>query len=94
MGYTPSVSTEKMGGYTNYEVEFDEYIEWDDDIVGVALPYTTKYLYLRDLEKPRAMFCMYSHCPIEYVLAMLKGLYPVGIRYRIYNSNDAWIPFH
>jgi hypothetical protein len=83
-----------MGWYTNYEVEFDESIIWDDDMVEMALPYTTKYIYLRELEKPRAIFCMYSHCSIDDVLAMLKSFYPVGIRYRIYNTNDAWIPFH
>lgn len=82
-----------MGGYTNYEVEFDTPIDWDDDNVRRCLiTFIVQYLYLRDMDKPRVMLCVYSHNPIEVILTALKSLYSVGIRYRIYNS-DAWITF-
>lgn len=80
-----------MGWFINYEVEFDDGVELDDgDLKRCLEPFNTLHLYLRDLDKPRVMICMYSQHPIESILSALKSLYPVGIRYHIYNSGD-WI---
>ena len=81
-----------MGWYTNYEVEFAYDIDWDDYTVAKALPHAAKHLYLRDLEKPRVMLCVYSQEPVEDILVVLKGLYSTGLRYRIYNSTE-WTTF-
>jgi len=79
-----------MGWFTNYEVEFAESIDWDDGDVRRALqPFNVQHIYLRDLNKPRVILCLYSQNPVEKILAALKGLYPVGMRYQVYNSG-AW----
>jgi len=84
-----------MGWYTNYEVEFEDYINWDDNDVKLCLnPFNIDYLYLRDMDKPRVILCVYSQNPVENILIALKSLYSVGTRYRIYNSGDAWIAFN
>ena len=84
----------KMGGYTNYEVEFDDFIDWDDNDVKRCLnPFNVDYLWLRDMNKPRVMLCVYSHSPVNNILMVLNILYSVGIRYRIYNSDEAWVAF-
>lgn len=81
-----------MGWYTNYEVEFDDFIDWDDNDVKRCLkPFNVDYLYLRDMNKPRVILCVYSHNPVKNILMALKSIYSVGIRYRVYNSDDAWI---
>uniref|UniRef100_A0A6C0K0K8 Uncharacterized protein n=1 Tax=viral metagenome TaxID=1070528 RepID=A0A6C0K0K8_9ZZZZ len=83
-----------MGWYTNYEVEFEDYIDWDDNDVKLCLkPFNVDYLYLRDMDKPRVILCVYSQNPIENVLTALKSCYPVNMCYHIYNSSDAWITF-
>lgn len=88
-----NINYTNMGGYTNYEVEFDTSIDWDDDDVRRCLiTFIVQYLYLRDMDKPRVMLCVYSHNPIEVILTALKSLYPAGMRYRMYDS-DAWIAF-
>jgi hypothetical protein len=40
----------------------------------------------------RVIFSLYSHHSIEDILANLKILYPVGMRYHIYNS-DMWVDY-
>ena len=78
-----------MGWYINYEVEFNNTIEWDDIAVKHCLePFNVLHLYLRDLEKPRVILCVYSQNSIEDILAVLKNLYPVGMRYQIYNTGN------
>jgi len=84
----------KMGGYTNYEVVFDDFIDWDDNNVKLFLkPFNVEYIYLRDMDKPRVILSVYSHNPVKNILMALKSVYPVGICYRIYNSDEAWIAF-
>jgi len=78
-----------MGWYINYEVEFDKNVEWNDDDVRDCLTlFNVLHLYLRDLEKPRVILCLYSQTSIEDILAALKNLYPVGMRYQIYNTGN------
>lgn len=80
-----------MGGFTNYEVEFDAYVDWDDDITKHRLtPLDVQYLYLRDFETPRVMLCIYSQTPLEDVLSSLKTLYNTNLRYRVYGEGG-WI---
>lgn len=82
-----------MGWYTNYEVELADHIDWDDIYATVSLkPFNAQHLYLRDLDKPRVILCLYSQNSIEDIIAALKTLYPVAMRYRIYNS-DLWSEF-
>jgi hypothetical protein len=83
-----------MGWYTTYEVEFDDFIDWDDNDVKLCLkPFNVEYLYLRDMDKPCLILSVYSHNSINNILMVLKSLYPVGICYRIYNSDETWITF-
>ena len=83
-----------MGWYTNYEVEFEDFIDWDENDVKLCLkPFNVDYLYLRDMDKPRIILCVYSQNPVENILIALKSFYPVNMCYRIYNSSDAWIAF-
>ena len=45
-----------MGWYTNYEVEFDDFIDWDDNDVKHCLrPFNVKNQYLRDMNKGRVL---------------------------------------
>jgi hypothetical protein len=82
-----------MGVYTNYEVEFGDDIDWDDDSVKDCLKsFAVQYLYLRDMDKPRVMLCVYSQNPIHLILTALKSLYSVKIQYRMYRDKE-WIAF-
>jgi hypothetical protein len=36
------------------------------------------------------MLCIYSQSPVEEVLAILKQLYRVSMRYRVYNTEE-WL---
>jgi hypothetical protein len=82
-----------MGWYTNYEVEFDEYIEWDDsDTKNCLSKFNVQYLYLRDLDTPRLILCVYSQNPVEKILTVLKNRYFDRLRYRVYGT-EAWIRF-
>ena len=81
-----------MSWCINYEVEFADCIEWDDDKVRESLYYTVKYLYLRDLEKPRVILCMYSQTSVKAVLDILKTLYRTDMRDRFYDTEE-WIAF-
>ena len=83
----------KMGWYTNYEVEFKNYVDWDDgDVNRILESFDVQYLYLRDMDTFRVIFSLYSHHSIEDILANLKILYPVRMRYHIYNS-DKWVDY-
>ena len=76
-----------MGWYTNYEVEFAEMPDWDDEEVKRCLePFTVQHLYLRDMDVPRLILCVYSQDPVEVILKALMTLYPIDIRYRFYNT--------
>ena len=82
-----------MGFYTNYEVEFSDSIEWDDDVVKHSLEsFNLTYIYLRDMELPRFILCLYSQHTLEEILEVIKLLYPAKMRYRIYNREE-WTPF-
>lgn len=76
-----------MGWFTNYEVEFESHIDWDDGLVDASLrPFDVKHLYLRDLDTTRIILCIYSHNTIKEILTVLKGLYSTKMRYRVYTQ--------
>ena len=82
-----------MGWYTNYEVEFDGNIDWDDAVVRDSLQsFNVTYLYLRDMELPRIVLCVYSTNPVKNILDIMMRLYSTTMRYRIYKT-DQWTPF-
>ena len=82
-----------MGWYTNYEIEFDEDIDWDDDVVKRCLnDFNVEHFYLRDYMTTRVILSVYSHHSVEQILAHLKALYKSSMRYRAYNSVQ-WTPF-
>jgi hypothetical protein len=82
-----------MGFYTSYEVEFSNSIEWDDDVVKRSLgSFNLTYLYLRDMELPRFILCLYSQHTLKEILEVMNVLYPVKMRYREYN-HEHWAPF-
>jgi hypothetical protein len=84
-----------MGWFTNYEVEFQEDIDWDDQIVKTCLKdFNVQYLYLRDMGKPRLVLCIYSQNHIEEVLLALNSIYQSDICYRVYDSNKEWMMFN
>lgn len=81
-----------MGWHTNYEVEFNNHIDWDDDDVRRRLSdFAVQHLYLRDMEKPRLMLCVYSQNPVEEILNALKSMYHTSMCYRIYNTGEEWV---
>lgn len=85
-----------MGWHTNYEVEFDEFVDWEDAHVTRvfdSLSFDVTHLYLRDLAKTRVMLCVYSHTPVEDVLGALKVLYHVPMRFRVYDNGEAWVAY-
>lgn len=82
-----------MGWYTNYEVEFDEKIDWDDETVNSYLKsFNLTYLYLRDLDLPRIILCIYSQESLDHILLSLKSLYSTDMRYRVYGTQE-WLAF-
>jgi hypothetical protein len=82
-----------MGWYTTYEVDFYNCTEWDDETAKKYLnSVNVEYLYLRDLDTPRIVLCVYSQTPIEEILVVLKYLYSCSIRYRRYTT-DEWVVF-
>ena len=71
----------------NYEVEFDDEIEWDDEAVKKCLKdFDVEHLHLKDYITTRVILRVYSHKSVEQILAVLKTLYDTGMRYRAYNS--------
>lgn len=79
-----------MGWYTNYEVEFDEVVDWDDlEVKKCIEPMDCRILYLRDFTKPRIVICIYSHHDIRDILAILYDLYFTDMRYTMY-SLEMW----
>jgi len=79
-----------MGWYTNYEVEFSDQIDWNEDMQSCLKKFEVEHLYLRDLELPRVIMCVYSNNPVESILESLKNIYKTDIRYRIYGT-DVWV---
>jgi hypothetical protein len=75
-----------MGWYTTYEIEFAAQIEWNDCLNQ----FNVQSLYLRDLELPRVVVCVYSSHSIEDILDALKTEYKTTMRYRRYNT-AVWI---
>jgi len=76
-----------MGVYTNYEVEFADFVSWDDDQVRRRLAaFNCFFLYLRDMETMMLMFSVYSQHEIKDVLDILYQMYDVRIKYRVYGS--------
>ena len=81
-----------MGWYTNYELEFDTIIDWNDEIVGCHLrPFNIQYMYLKDMGVSRAIVSVYSQVPVETIIGILSSLYFTGIKYRAYMSDQEWI---
>jgi len=79
-----------MGWYTNYEVEFSTQIDWNEDMQSCLTKFKVEHLYLRDLELPRVIMCVYSNNPVESILESLKNIYKTDIRYRVYGT-DVWV---
>lgn len=79
-----------MGWYTSYEIEFAAQIDWDDVTNDCLNKFNVQYLYLRDLELPRLVVCVYSIHSIEDILHALKTEYKTTMRYRKYDT-AVWI---
>jgi hypothetical protein len=73
-----------MGWYTTYEIEFAEQIEWNTN--DCLNQFNVQYLYLRDLELPRVIVCVYSSHSVEDILDALKTEYKTTMRYRKYDT--------
>lgn len=77
-----------MGWYRNYQVEFEQRIDWDDDKVKTAVSHLNcTFLYLRDLgETVRVIFCLYSQHSINDILHILFQLYHSKMRFYDYHT--------
>ena len=76
-----------MGYYTNYEIMFNEHVDWDDQVIKNNFTnYSCKWLYLRDMNEMIIIFSLYSYHEIKDVLDILSNIYQVDIKYRIYGA--------
>jgi len=79
-----------MGWYTNYEVDFDQDVDWDDNEVKRCLgSINCQTLYLRDFTTPRVVISVYSQHNIHEILQILFDCYFTDMRYTIYGL-EAW----
>jgi hypothetical protein len=78
-----------MGVYTNYEVDFDTHINWDDLEVRAALRnFSCHTFYLRDMIEDRAIVSVYSQHHINDILKVFYDLYKSGMQFRHYGTQD------
>ena len=76
-----------MPYYINYEVEFDEEVEWEDAHVKHCLePFQCDFLYLRDLPVPTVIFSVSTSHDIYDILSVIYDLYITDMRYKIYGT--------
>jgi hypothetical protein len=82
-----------MGWYINYEIAFEDLVYWEDEQVRKALPnIDCNFLYLRNYEEPRAIFCLYMKHEIKDLANMLARFFDIRVKYRLYGSDKWSIP--
>jgi len=80
-----------MGSYINYEIDFENTIEWNDEYTKNSLEnIDCEIMYLRNLNgSQRCILCLYSHYDIYQVLAILYSIYLSPMKYGQYGDGDA-----
>ena len=74
-----------MAYYINYEVEFDEEVEWDDEHVKHCLePFNCQFLYLRNLPIMTVIFSVSAAHDIYDILSVIYDLYITDMSYKEY----------
>ena len=69
----------------NYEILFDDFVEWDDNEVKRCLGgFQCQFLYLHDR---RVVFCISLQYDIRDILDILFDLYFTDMSYREYDSS-------
>lgn len=82
-----------MGWHINYEIVFENDVDWDDtDVEEMTRMYDCKFLYLRDLDTTTVMCCLYSQTNINTILEILTFLYHTKMKYRVYNT-QSWTDY-
>ena len=80
-----------MGWYLHYDIEFENTINWCDEIVKNELrEYDCRFLYLRDLVNSRVIVSIYSQYNITDVLNTFTKLYSSKMRYKNLGGG-AWV---
>lgn len=78
-----------MGWYINYEIEINDYVDWDDEKVKNKLEnYNCSWLYLRDMYKQIVIFSIYSQHDIEDIVIILKNIFNVEMTYKQYQIKN------
>ena len=78
-----------MGWYINYEIDFENTIEWLDDETKKALEdIDCTIMYLRDYDFQRCIVCLYSHYDIHKVLAILYSIYLSPMKWGKYGEEN------
>jgi hypothetical protein len=73
--------------YINYEVEFDEEVDWNDAHVKHCLePFNCQFLYLRNLSVMTVIFSVPASRDIYDVLSVIYDLYITDMHYREYGA--------
>jgi len=80
-----------MGWYMNYEVVFDEHVDWDDQMVANCLSmFNCQFLCLRDLDETTIIISLYSEHDIKDILDVIYDIYFTHMSYRKYGTYT-WI---
>lgn len=80
-----------MGWHINYEVVFEEEIDWDDDNIRKEFDeIMASFFYLRGADDQRMILEIYtSYCTLEQAMKILAETYKVPMKYRVYGT-DVW----
>jgi hypothetical protein len=82
-----------MGWYINYEIGFENHLEWDDAEVKKGLAEIDCYfIYLRNYEKPVAIFSLYMKHDIKEIANPLTYFFNTEVKYRLYGT-DKWTTY-
>lgn len=82
-----------MPWYINYEVEFDEQVDWNDNEVKRCLEtFNCNFLYLRNMAVGTVIFSIEDKCSIVDILCVIYDLYVTDMNYKQYGTRN-WIKF-
>lgn len=86
-----------MGWFTSFEIEFETFIDWDDNefedkLKDDDIVHDVEFMYLRDFERPRLITCVYSHTRIQDIVEILHKVYKTPMKYRVYGE-EIWRPY-
>ena len=79
-----------MGWHINYEVVFEDEIDWDDDNIRKEFDeIMASFFYLRGCDDQRLIVEIYTtYCTFEETMKILANAYKVPMKYRVYGSEE------